>query len=61
MNHINEPRKDTPGSRASEFLAKAAELDPDQPSRVEQWTGGVGVGDMSGSAVRVNGEICHGG
>ena len=28
MNHTNEPRKDTPGSRASEFLAKAAELEP---------------------------------
>ncbi len=42
------------------MLAQAAEFDPDQPSRVGQWTGGVCVGDMSGSAVRVSGEICHG-
>jgi len=25
-----------------------------------QWTGGVCVGDMSGSDARVSGEICHG-
>jgi hypothetical protein len=31
MNHINEPRKDTPGSRASEFLAKAVES-PSRPT-----------------------------
>jgi hypothetical protein len=28
MNHINEPRKTTPGSRAPQILAKAAELEP---------------------------------
>ena len=28
MNHIDEPRKNTPGSRASQFLAKAAESMP---------------------------------
>ena len=28
MNHINEPRKITPGSRAPEDWAKAEELEP---------------------------------
>ena len=28
MNHINEPRKETPGSRAPQIRAKAAELEP---------------------------------
>jgi len=28
MNHINEPRKFTPGSRAPQVRAKAAELEP---------------------------------
>ena len=60
MNHINEPRKNRTGSRASQYWAKAAESDPDQPSWVGQWTGGVSVGDMSGSDARVSGEICHG-
>src|SRR6266571_536075 len=27
---------------------------------IGQWTGGVGVGDMLGSDVRVSGELCHG-
>ena len=28
MNHINEPRKTNPGSRAPQFWAKAAEWEP---------------------------------
>jgi hypothetical protein len=60
MNHRDEPRNSTPGSRAPQVWAKAAEFDPDQPSWVEQWTGGVCVGDMSGSDARVSGETCHG-
>jgi len=28
MNHINEPRKTTPGSRAPQLWAKAVELEP---------------------------------
>jgi hypothetical protein len=60
MNHINEPRKTTPGSRAPQVLAKADEFPPKRPSRLEQWTGGVCVGDMSRSDARVSGEIRHG-
>jgi hypothetical protein len=60
MNHKDEPRKCTPGSRTSQIKVKAAESDPDQPSRAGQWTGGVCVGDMLGSDARVSGEICHG-
>ena len=29
MNHLNEPRKNTPGSRAPQFWAKADESDPE--------------------------------
>jgi hypothetical protein len=61
MNHKDEPRNLTPGSRAFQRVAKAEESDPDQPSRVGQWTGGVCVGDMLGSDVQVSGETCHGG
>jgi len=60
MNHKDEPRKFTPGSRAPQLWAKAEESQPDQPSRLWQWTGGVCVGDMSGSDARVSGETCHG-
>lgn len=60
MNHINEPRKSTPGSRTPQVWVKAEEIQPDQPSRLEQWTGGVCVGDMLGSDARENGETCDG-
>jgi hypothetical protein len=61
MNHKDEPRKFPSGSRAPQNWAKAAESDPDQPSGIGQWTGGVCVGDMPGSDARVSGEICSGG
>ena len=50
MNHINEPRKSSSGSRTPRIWAKADESDPDQPSWVGQWTGGVCVYDMRSDA-----------
>lgn len=40
MNHKDEPRKDTSGSRATQFLAKAAELE----------SGSIVVGSSNGPA-----------
>ena len=52
----------TTGSRALHSMAKAEELFiQTKPSRMEQWTGGVCVGGMSGSGTRVSGETCGGG
>jgi len=60
MNHKDEPRKFTPGSRTPQDWVKAAEFQPEQPLWLGQWTGGVCVDDMSRSDARVSGEICHG-
>jgi hypothetical protein len=46
------------GSRTAQISVKAIEGNPDQQSRVSQWTGGVCVGDMSGSDVKISGETC---
>jgi len=46
------------GSRTAQETVKASEGNPDQQSGVSQWTGGVCVGDMSGSDVKISGDAC---
>jgi hypothetical protein len=49
------------GSRTAQNSVKASEGSPDQPSWVAQWTGGVCVGDMTGSDVKLSGDLSRGG
>ena len=63
MNHTNEPRKTTPGSRAPQLWAKAAESEPrptvegsDNGPAGSAWT----IPHAGRSDTWVSGETCHG-
>ena len=75
MNHINEPRKNTPGSRAPQLWVKAVESESgltvvgsdNGPAgscspirRPPRFPSSSSVGDMPRSDARISGEICHG-
>lgn len=61
MNHKDEPRKLQNRQRSPSRLGEGRRDQTGQQPWSDQRTGGVCVGDMSGSACRVSGEICAGG
>jgi hypothetical protein len=58
MNYKDEPRKLLPAAEPLKFRRRPQSLTRNKPLWVRQWTGGVCVGDMSGSDARENGESC---